>query len=104
MPARLPSPRARTADSMDEPSQHTTSGREPRPFVALGFASTHLALDAEALLLDLGVEVVPMPAPASLGRMCGIALRLDPADEEMALNYLERSGIEVAARTDITDV
>jgi len=89
---------------MDEPSHDTMPGRQPRPFVALGFASTHLALDAEALLLDLGVEVVPIPAPASLGRMCGIALRLDPADEEMALHYLDRSGIEVAAKTDITDV
>ena len=70
----------------------------------LGFPSTHLALDAEALLLDLGIEVVPVPAPAALGRMCGIALRLEPADVETALEYLERSGIEVAAKADITDV
>ena len=70
----------------------------------LGFPSTHMALDAEALLIDLGIQVVPVPAPAALGRMCGIALRLDPADTETALNYLERSGIEVAARADITDV
>ena len=90
--------------SMAEPSRDIPSNRQPRPFVALGFPSTHAALDAEALLLDLGIEVVPMPAPAVLGKMCGIALRLDPRDEQAALNYLERSGIEVAARADITDV
>ena len=78
--------------------------REPRPFVVLGFGSTHAALDAESLLLDLGVEVVPVPAPSVLGGLCGIALRLEPGDEERALEYLERSAIQVSARAEILDV
>jgi hypothetical protein len=78
--------------------------REPRPFVALGFASTHDALDAEQLLGDLGITVVPMPAPKSLGALCGIALRLEPADESRADAYLEAAGIVVGARSIIEDV
>ena len=59
--------------------------RTPRRFAVLGFASTHDALDAEALLLDLGIDVVPIPAPKTLGTLCGIALRLEIADETRAL-------------------
>ena len=78
--------------------------REVRLFVALGFASTHDALDAEALLGDLGVEVVPIPAPSTMSARCGIALRLSPADEERAQDYLASAGIEVRARVEIDDV
>ena len=78
--------------------------REPRTFVALGFESTHDALDAETLLGDVGIEVVPMPTPSVLGARCGIALRLDPSDERRAFEYLSRAGITVAGRGDITDV
>jgi hypothetical protein len=78
--------------------------REPRAFVVLGFASTHAALDAEALLVDLGIEVTPVPAPAALGGLCGIGLRLVPTDESRALGYLENSGIEVSARAEIMDL
>ena len=60
--------------------------RTPRRFKVLGFASTHDALDAEALLLDLGIDVVPIPAPKTLGTLCGIALRLEVADETRALD------------------
>lgn len=78
--------------------------REPREFAALGFSSTHDALDAEQLLGDLGITVVPMPAPKSLGALCGIALRLELADEERAISYLEAADITVSARTRIEDV
>ena len=78
--------------------------RQPRPFVALGFASTHDALDAEGLLGDVGIEVVPIPTPAAIGAGCGIALRLDPSDDARASEYLARAGIQVAARVDIEDV
>ena len=78
--------------------------REPRSFVALGFASTHDALDAEALLGDVGIGVVPVPTPKAIGSGCGIALRLEPTDEGRALEFLARAGISVAARIDIEDV
>jgi len=78
--------------------------RSPRPFSVFGFASTHDALDAEALLLDLGVDVVVMPAPKSLGSLCGLALRLEIADETRALDYLQGAGLSVRAREVIEDV
>lgn len=78
--------------------------RTPRPFVVLGFSSTHDALDAESLLGDMGIEVVPIPAPKEVGSLCGIALRIEPADEPRALGYLEGASIRIAARAQIEDV
>jgi len=78
--------------------------RVPREFAAFGFESTHEALDAEQLLGDLGIEVVPMPAPKTLGSRCGIALRLELADEERAAGYLGAAGIVIHARGRIEDV
>jgi hypothetical protein len=78
--------------------------RTPRPFKVLGFATTHDALDAEALLLDLGIDVVPIPAPKTLGTLCGIALRLEIADEIRALAYLTAAEIAVGARGEVDDV
>jgi len=78
--------------------------QSPRTFDVLGFVSTHDALDAEALLEDMGVDVVPIPAPATVGALCGIALRIPPEQVERAREYLERAGIQVAAMTTIEDV
>jgi Putative Se/S carrier protein-like len=78
--------------------------REPQRFVVLGFQTTHDALDAEALLGDVGINVVPIPAPKSIGAMCGIALRLAPTDETRATTYLGSAGIAVAGRAEIDDV
>ncbi len=77
--------------------------REMRQFVVFAFPSTHDALDAESLLGDLGIEVIPIPTPKSIGATCGIALRLAPADEARARTYLETAGIEISARADIQD-
>jgi hypothetical protein len=78
--------------------------REPRLFAVLGFDSTHDALDAETLLGDLGIEAVPIPVPKTLGARCGIALRLELADEGRALGYLEGAGISVGGRVRIEDI
>jgi len=78
--------------------------RTPRLFRIVGFASTHDALDAEALLLDLGIDVVPIPAPKALGTLCGIALRLEVEDEPRALGYLSDAGIAYGARGEVEDV
>ena len=78
--------------------------REKRPFVALGFASTHDALDAETLLADMGIDVVPIPAPQSISAGCGMALRLTPDEEARAEKYLSGAGIVIRARVDILDV
>jgi len=76
----------------------------PRRFRLFGFASTHQALDAEALLDDLGIEVVPVPTPKALGALCGIALRVPSGDAERAATYLERASIEPSKTLDIEDV
>ncbi len=78
--------------------------RTPRVFAVLGFASTHDALDAETLLGDLGIGVVPIPAPKTIGARCGIALRIELADEYRAAGYLEAASIEVVARVHTEDV
>lgn len=78
--------------------------RNHRTFAVLGFASTHDALDAERILLDLGIDVVPVPAPKQVSANCGIALRLEIADTQRALNYLEAAGVSVASRGEIEDV
>lgn len=78
--------------------------RAVRSFVVLGFASTHSALDAEALLIDLGIDVVPIPTPKSLGSLCGIALRLAPEDRARAVGYLAGAGIDIEAIEEVEDV
>lgn len=77
---------------------------EQRAFAVLGFQSTHDALDAETLLGDLGIEVVPIPAPQVIGAHCGIALRLEVSDEAQAVTYLGAAGIDIVARVVIEDV
>jgi hypothetical protein len=78
--------------------------REPRTFHVFGFATTHEALDAEALLDDMGVDVVPIPTPKGLGAHCGIALRVPLDETERAQRYLENAGITPASTTQIEDV
>jgi len=73
-------------------------------FRVLGFTSTHDALDAEALLEDLGIDVVPIPAPQSIGALCGIALRIELDQAERAMKYLDRSGIVVSGTVEMEDV
>ena len=77
--------------------------RPPRPFIVFGFASTHEALDAEALLDDMGIDVVPIPAPKSIGALCGIALRLPPDQAERARRYMDAVGIVPYAVIEIED-
>jgi len=76
------------------------SASERRPFVVLGFASTHAALDAEAALEADGLDCTPVPSPESLGGLCGIGLRLEPASERAALACLARAHIDVSARVE----
>lgn len=78
--------------------------REPREFVVFGFSSTHDALDAEALLDDMGIDVVPVPAPATVSARCGVALRVQGSDAERALRYLDNAGIEMVASAAIQDL
>ena len=82
----------------------SAASRAPRAYLVLGFGSAHAALDAEALLEDLGVAVTPIPAPKVLGSICGIALRLEPVDGERATQYLGDAGIEVSSRAEIEDL
>jgi hypothetical protein len=48
------------------------------------FPNTHDAIMGERILLDAGLDVRVMPMPIQLGPACGIALRIDPVDIEMA--------------------
>jgi hypothetical protein len=46
------------------------------------------AILGERRLLDSGIAVQVMPMPVPLGRACGIALRISPADIERAKDLL----------------
>jgi hypothetical protein len=80
------------------------SSRERRPYVVFAFATTHEALEAEDALRAARVNVVPIPTPKTVGRLCGIAMRIDPAEESAALDAMQAAGVRVAERVDITDV
>ncbi len=78
--------------------------RAAQTFIVFGFGSTHHALDAEALLDDMGIEVVPIPTPASLGARCGIALRVPVGQAERARRYLDNAGTIPTSEAEITDI
>ena len=78
-----------------------TSGK--REFVVFGFISTYLALDAETLLDDMVIDVVAIPAPASISALCGLAMRV-PADEaERSAQYLNNAEIPISAQVAMED-
>lgn len=80
------------------------SPREPRPFVVFGFRTTHEALEAEHVLKSAGMGVVPVPTPAVLGELCGIALRLEPEQADPARAVLAAAGITPEAAGEVLDV
>jgi hypothetical protein len=73
-------------------------------FGVFGFASTHDALDAEVALQRSGIEVIPIPAPKSIGALCGIALRMPLEQVERARACLVGAGIDIAASSEIEDL
>jgi ribosomal protein L7Ae-like RNA K-turn-binding protein len=80
------------------------SAREKRAFTVLGFGSTHDAMAAEALLKDLGVPVVAVPAPKEIGALCGIALRLEQEDDVRAKKLLARAQIAWTQEATVQDL
>jgi hypothetical protein len=79
------------------------SMHEMTRFIVLAFSSTRDSLSAEHALIEAGVGVKVMPLPRHRGRLCGIALRLRPADERAATQVLGREGITISARDEIED-
>jgi hypothetical protein len=77
--------------------------RTRQTFAVFGFASTHTALDAEALLDDMGIDVVPIPTPSTIGELCGIALRVPLEQSERALRYLQNAELVPSANVEIDD-
>lgn len=79
--------------------------RKQRTFVVFGFATTHQALDAERCLKDEGLPVTPIPAPRMLGGgLCGIALRVQPADADRVRTLLGSAGLAPVAEGEMQDV
>lgn len=76
---------------------------EARPFVVYGFASVHDALAAESVLLGAAIAVTPVPSPPELGELCGVALRVEPADAAHAERLLAGAGAAPVARADVLD-
>lgn len=78
--------------------------RSARLFVVYGFSSVHDALGAESVLKSAGLAVTPVPSPKELGELCGIALRVDPADADHAERLLTSAGTEPKVRAEIEDL
>lgn len=78
--------------------------RSARLFVVYGFSSVHDALGAESVLKGVGLAVTPVPSPKELGELCGIALRVDPADADRAERLLKSAGMGPKVRAEIEDV
>lgn len=76
---------------------------EERPFVVFGFSSVHDTLEGEDVLRAAGVPAVTIPSPRELGELCGIALRVEPADGDAAERALTSGGAHPKARADIVD-
>ncbi len=77
---------------------------EARRFVAYGFASVHDALAAESALKAAGVAATAIPSPRALGELCGIALRVDPAQSRAAEDALAACGLPPRASAEIDDI
>lgn len=88
----------------DERGGTNGAQRPMRPFVVLGFTSTHDALEAERVLEAAGLDPVPVPAPASLSALCGIAMRVEPSALHDALRELSSVGIGPVTTTEVEDV
>ncbi|MBE0476351.1 MAG: DUF3343 domain-containing protein [Coriobacteriia bacterium] len=76
---------------------------ERSEFAAFGFESTHDAIAAEERLKAAGIPVVPIPTPASLGALCGIALRVAPGDAPAAERVMKSGGIRPSASVSFED-
>lgn len=73
-------------------------------FVVYGFSTTHAALTAEEILKAAHLRVVPIPAPARLGSVCGIALRVPLGQASSADDAFEVAGMKASGRFEIDDV
>lgn len=73
-------------------------------FVVYGFSTTHTALTAEEILKAVRLRAVPIPAPARLGSVCGIALRVPLEQASSADEALEAAGVKASGRFEIDDV
>jgi transposase len=78
--------------------------RDLQEFVAFGFASIHDALAGESALKAAGVPATTIPSPKELGSLCGIALRVRPADARCAEDALSKAGTPAAKKAEILDL
>lgn len=77
--------------------------RSPAEFVVFAFETTHQALDAEAALKAARLGVVPIPTPAEMGGLCGLAMRLPLDEGDQARSVLAEAGVPPRAETVIED-
>lgn len=75
-----------------------------RDFVVFGFGSVHDTLSGEAALKAAGVAALAVPSPHELGQLCGIALRVEPEDADVAADALVASGNPPRAQAAFRDV
>jgi hypothetical protein len=57
--------------------------------------STSYALRAEKVLAEAGISCKLIPVPRHLSSDCGVCVRIEQAEQEPALDALERAGVEI---------
>ena len=57
------------------------------------FPTTQVAVRAEQLFVDEGIQCKLIPTPRHLSATCGMALRFPAADREHVQQVLDRAGI-----------
>ena len=66
-------------------------------YVIFTFHSTHLALEFEGLLKNIGLEVKIIPVPRKISSSCGLAGRIMAEDFEKTKLACENNNIEFEA-------
>ena len=75
--------------------------REKRNYRIITFHTTSAAMAMEKYCNENAIKGRLIPVPRQLSAGCGLAWRLEPADYEVSVNGIEKSGIETEQSVEI---
>lgn len=75
--------------------------REKRNYRIITFHTTSAAMAMEKYCNEHAIKGRLIPVPRQLSAGCGLAWRMEPADYEVSVNGIEKSGIEMEQSVEI---
>lgn len=75
--------------------------REKRNYRIITFHTTSAAMAMEKYCNEHAIRGRLIPVPRQLSAGCGLAWRMEPADYEVSVNGIEKSGIETEQSVEI---